>query len=809
MNLDFRHRSSEQGMALVAVMVVLMLVAGLLAGFTAIIMTERRIERSDRDRTQAFYAAHAGLEKATADLGLLFASDFSPSAAQVNALLAAPPAMANVSFPATTEGAGYAITFTPDASGNPAAAQRTVSTGAYAGLTGLITPYAVSVNARTTTGGEVRLQRSLETVSIPVFQFGIFSETDLSFFAGPDFSFGGRVHSNGNLFLADDATLTLSDKVTAVGEVIRTNLSNGWPTSNNYTGTVRAITAPGSYRALAPNEGSLVGTLGSARNEPTWTNLSIGTYNGNIRNGRTGASRLDLPLITVGSTPIEMIRRPAAGELSTSPIFNQRMFGLASLRILLSDTAAAITSLPTVTATAPIALGTALPAWYVASRTTPPLAVSKAEAGNVHMTTPGSPIIGGFIKIEMQTNANVWQDVTQEILKLGIGAANYSRSACADPSPDAVIRLQRVRDSPSTGGNCGTTATLAANDSWPLTLYDTREGNLRDDESTGSSTIYLGGVMHYIELDMRNLRRWILGQIGTSGPNALNVNGYTVYFSDRRTNQNASGNETGEYGNEDNVNPSDVNGAPNGRLDTGEDINGNNALDVYGRTGEAPVGMRVASWVNSTPETVVSMLTAQVNPPLFFRRALKLTNGAAGNIVSPGLTVAAENAVYIEGNFNASGGFGAHVATAVIADAVTLLSSAWNDVNSFQHPQDPASRSGTETWYRVAIIAGKGLSFPWPSWSAQDYGTDGGVHNFLRLLENWSGTIHYLGSLGSFYFNRQAIGIYKCCNNVYAPPDRDFSFDTDFLTPSLLPPNTPMFRDMNTLGFSQVFTVPR
>ena len=818
MNLDLRHRPSEEGMALVAVMVVLMLVAGLLAGFTAIVMTERRVERSDRDRTQAFYAAHAGLEKATADLGLLFASDFSPSATQVNALLANPPAMANVSFPATTEGAGYAITFTPDTNGNPAATQRTVSTGSYAGLIGLVTPYTVSINARTTTGGEVRLQRSLETVSIPVFQFGIFSETDLGFHSGTAFSFGGRVHTNGNLFLSSDTgdTLTLSDKVTAAGEIVRKFMPNGWPTSSGWDGPVSMITAPGSYRNLAATEGSVVGTIGSAQNEPTWTNLSTGTYNGNIRNGRTGAHRLDLPLITVGSSPIEMIRRPAVGEASTSAIFTQRLFGKASLRILLSDAAANITSLPTVTATAPVQLGTALPAWFTPSSTKPPLAVSKTETGTINMTNAGSPLIGGYIKIEMQTNGNVWQDVTQEILNLGFGGANSSNTSCSDPSPNAVIRLQRVRDSPSTGGSCGTTATIAANDSWPLVLYDTREGNTRDSESTGTTNIHLGGAMYFVELDVNNFRRWLAGQIGTSGTNALNDNGFTVYFSDRRTNQNAAGQETGEYGNEDVVNPADVNGVPNGVLDAGEDVNGNGILDVYGRVGEAPVGERVGTWhTNNFPETLVAPNVAKVNPPLFFRRALKLTNGTAGNLPMPGLTVAAENPVYIEGNFNAnSSGFGGtHAAASVIADAVTLLSTSWNDARSFVNPDNPPNRGASDTWYRVAVIAGKGLMFPYPSWnpSFRDMGSDGGVHNFLRYIEDWSNeTSHYRGSLGSFYYSRQAVGIWKCtCQNVYFPPTRDYQFDTDFLTPSLLPPNTPMFRDINTLGFSQVFAVPR
>ena len=46
------------------------------------------------------------------------------------------------------------------------------------------------------------MRRQLQTVAVPVFQFGMFSEGDLSFFAGPNFNFGGRVHTNGNLFLA-------------------------------------------------------------------------------------------------------------------------------------------------------------------------------------------------------------------------------------------------------------------------------------------------------------------------------------------------------------------------------------------------------------------------------------------------------------------------------------------------------------------------------------------------------------------------------------------------------------------------------
>jgi hypothetical protein len=55
------------------------------------------------------------------------------------------------------------------------------------------------------------------------------------------------------------------------------------------------------------------------------------------------------------------------------------------------------------------------------------------------------------------------------------------------------------------------------------------------------------------------------------------------------------------------------------------------------------------------------------------------------------------------------------------------------------------------------------------------------------------------------YASRQATGIYKCCVNVYGAPTRADNFDTNFLTPALLPPGTAMFRDVNTLTFRQIF----
>jgi hypothetical protein len=104
----------------------------------------------------------------------------------------------------------------------------------------------------------------------------------------------------------------------------------------------------------------------------------------------------------------------------------------------------------------------------------------------------------------------------------------------------------------------------------------------------------------------------------------------------------------------------------------------------------------------------------------------------------------------------------------------------------------------------VAIIGGSTPSFPQPSGQGQDYGTDGGVHNFLRYIEAWGGTLEYQGSIINLFYSRQANSTFKCCNTVYGPPTRGYNFDITFLNPTKLPPRTPLFRDINTTGWTRL-----
>jgi hypothetical protein len=151
-----------------------------------------------------------------------------------------------------------------------------------------------------------------------------------------------------------------------------------------------------------------------------------------------------------------------------------------------------------------------------------------------------------------------------------------------------------------------------------------------------------------------------------------------------------------------------------------------------------------------------------------------------------------------------------NVASSVLADSVTLLSDNWSDDNSFANPYDSTQRQRpTNNYYRVAVVGGKNPAFPLPTAftpNNADFGTDGGAHNFLRLLEGEPGggsTVHYMGSIATFFYSRQATGVFKSVGDVYGVPTRDFIFDLDFLDPTKLPPLTPVFRDINTIGFWQ------
>lgn len=442
---------------------------------------------------------------------------------------------------------------------------------------------------------------------------------------------------------------------------------------------------------------------------------------------------------------------------------------------------------------------------------------------------------------------------------------NSGHTVCtswSNPLPPEV-RTDTNSNSQWFGVTNGATASqsVSMNNWYPINFYDAREGEARDTaQAAGNNSCTLNGVMNAVEIDVNNLRLWLAGAIGTSGTNVdyLVQNGYVVYFSDRRgmlPNPNVTPvAKTGDSGLEDVINSSSgaagtpdgaLEPVPSGRTLSPEDVNQNGVLDAFGAANlglgqwnSAAQNLNTATTAAApdnpySPRINTCSTTGRKNWVSGARHVLRLVDGGLGSLpvrtdagaslASPGgFTLASENPVYILGDYNSNAtdtvwnsppvDIAGHSATSVIADAVTFLSNNWSDYASFGIGGDgrvttPGNRPATTTYYRVAIAGGKNINFPKPSWGGQDFGTDGGTHNFLRYLENWGGqSLFYKGSIVSLYYSTYATGVFKCCTTVYSPPTRNYSFDIDFATPGGLPPGTPMFRDVESLGYRQLFT---
>jgi hypothetical protein len=148
-----------------------------------------------------------------------------------------------------------------------------------------------------------------------------------------------------------------------------------------------------------------------------------------------------------------------------------------------------------------------------------------------------------------------------------------------------------------------------------------------------------------------------------------------------------------------------------------------------------------------------------------------LKNGAT--LPSGGLTVVSDNPVYIQGNYNSANN---RQPSAVIGDAVMILSNNWSDANS---SATLTSRKATDTTVNTAILSGivpTDASFP------GRLAYSGGVENFPRFLEDWSGrAFNYTGSMVQLFYSQQAKGRWGK-DNVYNPPIRNWAFDVNFRT---------------------------
>ncbi|MFL6373378.1 MAG: hypothetical protein ACJ73D_01805, partial [Pyrinomonadaceae bacterium] len=374
---------------------------------------------------------------------------------------------------------------------------------------------------------------------------------------------------------------------------------------------------------------------------------------------------------------------------------------------------------------------------------------------------------------------------------------------------------------------------------FPIEMFDTREGLYNDTAATFNPITTYGtnvpwaGVMSMVDIDVANLKKFLDGTwdaymptgtpyASTAGhvlrgndiPQPTNTSpksgGWVFYVSDRRGDYDFDG----EYDMEDVYGPND------GILQVGEDLNKNGSLQAD-YTNEAPRYTGANS--NIAPEI------AAVLDHKYYRRGVRLINAQTIPGIydtttpanSKGFTFAAENGVYVFGNYNATGvssvgtptpydqylptpSSSGDVPASIAGDGITVLSNGWSDSNSFVYPFNYAGRQASDTVDRFAMLSGDTITTlsGSPNQGGGDLKMNGGVHNFKRFLEDWSGnTLSYSGSLINLFNSHNNNGPFKCCNTVYNPPNRNWVFDATFLDMNRLPPGTPYFQYIQTTGF--------
>jgi hypothetical protein len=389
----------------------------------------------------------------------------------------------------------------------------------------------------------------------------------------------------------------------------------------------------------------------------------------------------------------------------------------------------------------------------------------------------------------------------------------------------------------------------------PINLYNVREGAITD--SLLVDAVYERGITSVVELNMRNLARWVVGTFDgnlLSGTPAVSSNiaspdGYIIYVSDRRGDKvRAQGGINTTNGIVDNEDIYGNNGADGAGCSTsqdqngcelGEDVNGDGILRKDLTELPVPTVFSSGTDINTRADAVASWS----NPNNYFHRALRLFNGENLQVTGPrdalttthGITVATENMVYIWGNYNTTGitaqptggatlndgtYTGGQVPASIVADAFFPLSKTWFDSSSAMYPQGGGLRPADAgltlitqgTAVRSGIIAGNNLSALAGDPSAGNVSPNderrlsGGLHNYPRFLENWGNQRwNFVGSLIPLYRSTQALGPYQADGAIYGAPIRNWAFDITFTDPARLPPGTPLFQFIEPTGFRQIY----
>lgn len=240
--------SGERGLALIASMMLISLIAALVGAYLLLTQTELKMVKSSKDSHTGFNAAEAGLNLRAHSIREIFQGYTFPqgtSPAGVDACDRGSNGTGDFACKRFNfDSKHHAITYVTENPGNPL--QRVIPSGEiFAGLSAQEFRYNVrSVGRGGSNKNEAILDLAFFSRLVPLFQFAIFFQEDLEIFNGATLTVDGRVHTNADLYLSPqtDGVSNLTGQVSVAGDFYRGKKSES--SCTDYTGTARISDTP-------------------------------------------------------------------------------------------------------------------------------------------------------------------------------------------------------------------------------------------------------------------------------------------------------------------------------------------------------------------------------------------------------------------------------------------------------------------------------------------------------------------------------------------------------------------------------------
>ncbi len=626
----------------------------------------------------------------------------------------------------------------------------------YAGLRSFGSTYQTIANAKNSSTrhhipGAVGQEVHLGT--IPIFQFAIFYQGDMEINPGPTMNITGLVHGNSDIYLQPQSALRFYDDISASGTIIP-GKKPGDPL-NRTSGTITYD----EYHLSGVNP----------------LNLPVGT-------NTTGV------VTNIGDNVYGIIDLPDLSELPNSAVGTNRLYNKADLILILSNNLVVVKSGVSVDNSA-----TVIPTnqWKLFLRTNDNF-TNKRENINVQATT---------IDVE---KLRLWSG-TNTVLRPLLGNRDVSSIYVADlrPTSNAVLTTNftvSTNYTLITNTTPTTSRTYPAADSYLGPVNNTTVSTNAPPPApaappalnitpitTGTTDVVPPAPGTYTGTITTNTAATTTSSYPSAGTYTDSVTTNTVvtrsdtypspgtYFGPVVTNS------TGKR-----YTYNLITGYSYARI-TGYSYN---LITSYTYLLPAYAYNRITSVGTNTSRA--TNLFYNTNFTVFAQSGIVLTNGRT--LPALGLTVVTPDPLYITGDYNTSlDGISFYTGSAdtsharpaaIMADAIMVLSTAWNPVNSSGLL---SARIAASTTVNAAFLSG---IVP-----TGDGYYSGGVENFPRFLEDWSSrTFTYNGSMVVMFDSRVATAPWLGTGStygVYNPPIRSWAFDTNFLDPRKLPPLTP------------------